>query len=131
MVPLHIRLVDGRAFHQGVKTQTFVNPLLWDDKKECIKNRALCDEEMRQKVTREINSLRMHVFDSYNEDKRKGKTDTPNWLQKLWKSFTLLMEIQSLRKPQLRFRLIPCMTSSFPKENLVRAASVIMKSFVE
>ncbi len=87
MVPLHIRLVDGRAFHQGVKTQTFVNPLLWDDKKECIKNRALCDEEMRQKVTREINSLRMHVFDSYNEDKRKGKTDTPNWLAKAVEKF--------------------------------------------
>ena len=82
MIPLHIRLVDGRAFHQGVKTQTFVNPLLWDDKKECIKNRALCYEEMRQKVTREINSLRLYIFDSYNEDKKKGKTDVPNWLAK-------------------------------------------------
>ena len=32
MVPLYVRMVDGRAFHQAVKTRTLVNPNMWDEK---------------------------------------------------------------------------------------------------
>ena len=56
---------------------------------KCIKSLAICNEEMRQKVTREVNSLRMHIFDSYNEDKKNGKTDVPNWLAKAVDEFYL------------------------------------------
>ena len=50
-----------------IKTQTYVNPLLWDDKKECIKSLAICNEEMRQKVTREVNwAYKTKVIDTFS-----------------------------------------------------------------
>ncbi len=80
MVPLYVRMVDGRAFHQAVRTRTLVNPSMWDEKGECIKSRVLCTPEERQRVDGFVNSLRVFLFDVYNGDKLKGKTDTPNWL---------------------------------------------------
>ena len=52
MVPLYVRMVDGRAFHQAVKTRTLVNPNMWDEKGECIKSRVLCNPEEREKLIR-------------------------------------------------------------------------------
>ena len=82
MVPLYVRMVDGRAFHQAVKTRTLVNPNLWDEKGECIKSRVLCTPEERERIDKDVNDLRSYLLETYNEAKKKGKTDTPNWLAK-------------------------------------------------
>ena len=82
MVPLYVRMVDGRAFHQAVKTRTLVNPNMWDEKGECIKSRVLCTPEERKRIDKDVNDLRSYLMETYNEAKKKGKTDTPNWLAK-------------------------------------------------
>ena len=82
MVPLYVRMVDGRAFHQAVKTRTLVNPNMWDEKGECIKSRVLCTPEERERIDKDVNDLRSYLMETYNEAKKKGKTDTPNWLAK-------------------------------------------------
>ena len=82
MVPLYVRMVDGRAFHQAVKTRTLVNPNMWDEKGECIKNRVLCTPEERERIDKDVNDLRSYLLETYNEAKKKGKTDVPNWLAK-------------------------------------------------
>lgn len=82
MVPLYVRMVDGRAFHQAVKTRTLVNPNMWDEKGECIKSRVLCTPEERERIDKDVNDLRSYLLETYNEAKKKGKTDTPNWLAK-------------------------------------------------
>ena len=82
MVPLYVRMVDGRAFHQAVKTRTLVNPNVWDEKGECIKSRVLCTPEERERIDKDVNDLRSYLLETYNEAKKKGKTDTPNWLAK-------------------------------------------------
>lgn len=71
MVPLYVRMVDGRAFHQAVRTRTLVNPSMWDEKGECIKSRVLYTPEERQRVDGFVNSLRVFLFDVYNGDKLK------------------------------------------------------------
>ena len=82
MVPLYVRMVDGRDFHQAVKTRTLVNPNMWDEKGECIKSRVLCTPEERERIDKDVNDLRSYLLETYNEAKKKGKTDTPNWLAK-------------------------------------------------
>ena len=82
MVPLYVRMVDGRAFHQAVKTRTLVNPNMWDEKGECIKSRVLCTPEERERIDKDVNDLRSYLLETYNEAKKKGKTDIPNWLAK-------------------------------------------------
>ena len=82
MVPLYVRMVDGRAFHQAVKTRTLVNPNMWDEKGECIKSRVLCTPEERERIDKDVNDLRSYLLETYNEAKKKGKTDLPNWLAK-------------------------------------------------
>ena len=82
MVPLYVRMVDGRAFHQAVKTRTLVNPNMWDEKGECIKSRVLCTPEERERIDKDVNDLRSYLLETYNEAKKKGKTDVPNWLAK-------------------------------------------------
>ena len=82
MVPLYVRMVDGRAFHQAVKTRTLVNPNMWDEKSECIKSRVLCTPEERERIDKDVNDLRSYLLETYNEAKKKGKTDVPNWLAK-------------------------------------------------
>ena len=82
MVPLYVRMVDGRAFHQAVKTRTLVNPNMWDEKGECIKSRVLCAPEERERIDKDVNDLRSYLLETYNEAKKKGKTDVPNWLAK-------------------------------------------------
>ncbi len=82
MVPLYVRMVDGRAFHQAVKTRTLVNPNMWDEKGECIKSRVLCAPEERERIDKDVNDLRSYLLETYNEAKKKGKTDLPNWLAK-------------------------------------------------
>ena len=82
MVPLYVRMVDGRAFHQAVKTRTLVNPNMWDEKGECIKSRVLCTPEERERIDKDVNDLRSYLLETYNEAKKKGNTDTPNWLAK-------------------------------------------------
>ena len=82
MVPLYVRMVDGRAFHQAVKTRTLVNPNMWDEKGECIKSRVLCTPEERERIDKDVNDLRSYLLETYNKAKKKGKTDVPNWLAK-------------------------------------------------
>ena len=82
MVSLYVRMVDGRAFHQAVKTRTLVNPNMWDEKGECIKSRVLCTPEERERIDKDVNDLRSYLLETYNEAKKKGKTDIPNWLAK-------------------------------------------------
>ena len=82
MAPLYVRMVDGRAFHQAVKMRTLVNPNMWDKKGECIKSRVLCTPEERERIDKDVNNLRSYLLETYNEAKKKGKTDIPNWLAK-------------------------------------------------
>ena len=69
MVPLYVRMVDGRAFHQAVKTRTLVNPNMWDEKGECIKSRVLCTPEERERIDKDVNDLRSYLLETYNEAK--------------------------------------------------------------
>ncbi len=80
MVPLYVRVVDGRAFHQAVRTRTLVNPSMWDEKGECIKSRVLCSPEERMRIDDDVNSLRTYIFETYNEAKKKGTNEKSNWL---------------------------------------------------
>ncbi len=87
MVPLYVRMVDGRAFHQAVRTRTLVNPNIWDAGNERIKIRAACPPEERLRIEGFINSLKGFLFEIYNEDSLKGKTERPNWLANAVENF--------------------------------------------
>ena len=65
-------------------------------------------------------------METYNEAKKKGKTDVPNWL-KMLKSFIRHQAIPILRNYLSRFRLMSSMTGSFPSANWEKDASAIMR----
>ena len=42
----------------------------------------LCTPEERERIDKDVNDLRSYLLETYNEAKKKGKTDVPNWLAK-------------------------------------------------
>ena len=129
MVPLYVRMVDGRAFHQAVKTRTLVNPNMWDEKSECIKSRVLCTPEERERIDKDVNDLRSYLLETYNEAKKKGKTDTLIGWQRMLISSILRLGIPSQRSYLSRSRLMSCMIGFFPSANWVKLANAIMRFF--
>ena len=47
MATIYVRFRNGRQLDSVAPTQLAINPNLWDDKDECVKTKAVCNEEMR------------------------------------------------------------------------------------
>ena len=117
MVPLYVRMVDGRAFHQAVKTRTLVNPNMWDEKGECIKSRVLCTPEERERIDKDVNDLRSYLLETYNEAKKRARQMSLIGWQRMSISSIQHPGVPSQRSCLSRSRLMSCMTSFFPSAN--------------
>ena len=42
---IYLRFRDGRRLDSVAQTQLSINPNLWDEKGECVRNKAICNEE--------------------------------------------------------------------------------------
>ena len=50
MATIYVRFRNGRQLDSVAPTQLAINPNLWDDKDECVKTKAVCNEEMRTHI---------------------------------------------------------------------------------
>ena len=58
---IYIRLRNGRQLDSVAPTQLSINPNLWDDKAECVKTKAVCNEDLRTSINEEIRKLKTYV----------------------------------------------------------------------
>ena len=79
-VPLYVRLVDGRAFHQAVRTWILVTPRFWDSRRECICGRSPAAVKEKVRVGEDIRLLREYLLETYCLAKKAGETDVRGWL---------------------------------------------------
>ena len=80
-VAMYVDLRDGRFFHEYLKTDLKLDPAMWDEGKQSVKARYVCDEAEKSKVQNEVNAMRTFLQESYNRDKSSGKI-TRGWLEK-------------------------------------------------
>ena len=79
-VPLYVRLVDGRAFHQAVRTWILVTPEFWDRKGECVRGRGTLAAKERLRVRNDVRSLRSYLQETYSQAKKDGVSGVRGWL---------------------------------------------------
>ena len=70
MATIYVRFRNGRQLDSVAPTQLAINPNLWDDKDECVKTKAVCNEEMRTRINEEIRQLKP-ISRRYINKKRK------------------------------------------------------------
>lgn len=70
MATIYVRFRNGRQLDSVAPTQLAINPNLWDDKDECVKTKAVCNEEMRTHINEEIRHLKTYIEKCINR-KRK------------------------------------------------------------
>ena len=66
---IYIRLRNGRQLDSVAPTQLSINPNLWDDKAECVKTKAVCNEDLRTGINEEIGKLKTYVEKSFHTEK--------------------------------------------------------------
>ncbi len=86
-VPLYVRLVDGRAFHQAVRTWILVTPRFWDSRRECVRGRNPVAEKEKVRVGEDVRLLREYLLETYCLAKKAGETDVRGWLASAVKDF--------------------------------------------
>ena len=86
MVPLHISVSDGRSFRQRQVTGIMINPEYWDVKAGDLKKRILINEEVKQKLIKDLGDLKSYIHKKYSDDKEAGKVKD-NWLEKALKDY--------------------------------------------
>ena len=79
---LYVRVTEGRALNQAVKTRLTVNPTIWDNKLETIKSRAICKPEERTEILEETSSIRIFLMERYIEDSNKSSFKVTGWLRR-------------------------------------------------
>lgn len=66
---IYIRLRNGRQLDSVAPTQLSINPNLWDDKGECVKTKAVCDNGLRSEINEEIRNLKTFMEKSFQAEK--------------------------------------------------------------
>ena len=69
MATIYVRFRNGRQLDSVAPTQLAINPNLWDDKDECVKTKAVCNEEMRTLINEEIRQLKTYFEKVYQQEK--------------------------------------------------------------
>lgn len=75
-LPLYVRLLDGRAFDQTVRTVLLVSPLLWNPVREEVKTRTICSEDEvneRIRINKSVSELREYLAREYSSAKLSGE----------------------------------------------------------
>ena len=80
MVPMHISVSDGRSFRQRQVTGLMINPEYWDVKAGDLKKRILINEEVKQKLIKDLGDLKSYIHKKYSDDKEAGIVKD-NWLE--------------------------------------------------
>ena len=78
MATIYVRFRNGRQLDSVAPTQLAINPNLWDDKDECVKTKAVCNEEMRTHINEEIRHLKTYIEKVYQQEK---ETINKEWLK--------------------------------------------------
>lgn len=78
MATIYVRFRNGRRLDSVAPTQLAINPNLWDDKDECVKTKAVCNEEMRTHINEEIRQLKTYIEKVYQQEK---ETIDKEWLK--------------------------------------------------
>ena len=66
---IYVRFRNGRQLDSVAPTQLSINPNLWDDKGECVKTKAVCDEDLRSSINGEIRNLKTFMEKSFQAEK--------------------------------------------------------------
>lgn len=87
MATIYVRFRNGRQLDSVAPTQLAINPNLWDDKDECVKTKAVCNEEMRTLINEEIRQLKTYIEKVYQQEKEAIDKE---WLKQHLINFTIL-----------------------------------------
>ena len=80
-VPMYVLVRDGRLFREALSTDLKLVPAMWDEDKQTVKARYVCNEEEKTRVQNEVNTLRTYLQNAYNNDKARGLIQK-GWLEK-------------------------------------------------
>ena len=149
---IYIRLRNGRLLDSVAPTQLSINPNLWDDKAECVKTKAVCNEDLRTGINEEIRKLKTYVEKSFHTEKESvdkewlkltldryyhpEKYFTPEEIA-IKPTFGELFDRPKEGKKALFLMLIPshlkrfgtCGTSSRTNTNIINCTRAFMKPF--
>ncbi len=76
---IHLRLVHGRKFDFTKSTQLLINPKYWNNKKGSVKQIADFPEKLN--VQNDLNELRNHILNSFNDSYANGQLINSDWLK--------------------------------------------------
>lgn len=65
IVPVFVRLINSKYYDKKVKTNLVIKQDLWDAKREIIRHRVLCDENLRSEVNNEITKIRDFISSKF------------------------------------------------------------------
>ncbi len=77
---IYLRLRNGRILDSVTPTQLTINPNLWDEKGECVKNKAVCDDDFRTHINDELRKLKTYIEKSFLAEKESVDKD---WLREV------------------------------------------------
>lgn len=84
---IYVRISDTHKVDAFSTTPLFISPNLWDDKNQCVKKRAVMDDELRQSINEQLAEFRLYLTREYKRDEYY-----PGWLKEQMRSFFNLEE---------------------------------------
>lgn len=83
---MYVLVRDGRSFREALRTDLKLDPGMWDEEKQTVKTRYICNEDQKSKVQNEVNAMRTFLQDSYDRDKAAGRVGK-GWLDNALNDF--------------------------------------------
>lgn len=69
LMPIYVRLINSKYYDKKVKTNLVIKQDLWDAKREIIRPRVLCNENLRSEVNNEITKIRDFITTEFALEK--------------------------------------------------------------
>lgn len=93
LMPIYVRLINSKFYDKKVKTNLVIKQDLWDAKREIIRPRVLCDENLRIEVNNEITKIRDFISTKFFLEKN------PHELPATWLADCLNIYYKKKDKP--------------------------------
>ena len=93
LMPIYVRLINSKFYDKKVKTNLVIKQDLWDAKREIIRPRVLCDENLRIEVNNEITKIRDFISTKFVLEKN------PHELPATWLADCLNIYYKKKDKP--------------------------------
>ena len=82
---IYVRFTNGRKLDITTKSELFINPTFWDDKRQEVRNTTKATN--RNFINNKLKALEAHLFETYMVDYTSGEYIDNQWLKKTIKTF--------------------------------------------